>query len=109
MRPDIECLLSKAMNAGEVRAVLTAACAEYGQVVRTGVICSADEQPPRHVTGIVVTAGKVARVVARELGAANIGKRLVVFRYTAPEHFQTGATPQEIAPADDGEAGQLTA
>lgn len=88
MRPDIASRLSKAMNAGEVRAVLLAACGEYGQVVRTGVVCSADEPPPRRITGIVVMAGQVARLVAKELGVANLGKRLVVFRYAAPAGFQ---------------------
>ena len=88
MRNEIETLLSKATSAGEVRAVLQAACAARGPVVRTGVMYSTQERPPRQMTCIVEMEEEVAAAIAADLGAANLGNHLVVFKYDAPDGFE---------------------
>lgn len=87
MRAEIENLLRAATSAGEVRSVLQALCAAHGPVVRTGVMVSKQDQPSRQLTCIVEMEDAVAGVIAGDLGAANLGNRLVVFKYEPPEGF----------------------
>lgn len=91
MRVEIETLLRKATSAGEVRAVLQAVCAARGPVVRTGVMYSTQETPPRQMTCIVEMEEEVAGMIAADLGAASLGNHLVVFKYDAPENFEVHA------------------
>ena len=91
MLTEIENLLSRATSAGEVRAVLQAVCAAHGPVVRTGVMYSTQERPPRQMTCIVEMEDEVAGTIAADLGAASLGNRLVVFKYDAPEDFEIQA------------------
>lgn len=88
MQAQVEHLLRKASNPGEVRAVLQALCAAHGEVVRTDVMYSTQEQPPRHMTCIVEMKARLDAAIAEELGAANLGSHLLVFKYDAPENFQ---------------------
>jgi hypothetical protein len=89
MIEEIERQLHEAVNADEVRRVLLAACAEHGKVTGTGVTYTNATHSPRQVTCFVEMEDKVAGTVAENLGTLNLGTRLVVFRYEAPETFQT--------------------
>lgn len=91
MQAEIETLLSKATSAREVREVLQAVCAARGPVVRTGVMYSTQETPPRQMTCIVEMENEVAGMIAADLGAASLGNHLVVFKYDAPDGFQVHA------------------
>jgi len=91
MRSEIETLLLKATSAGEVRSVLQSVCAAHGPVVRTGVMYSTQDKPPRQMTCIVEMQEEVAGSIAADLGAASLGNRLVVFKYEAPENFEIQA------------------
>lgn len=87
MPPEIEELLSAARDPCEVKIVIRNLCAAYGEVVGTGVVCSAREHDAAEITAFVEMKERIAIKVAQHLGTGNVGTRLVVFRYPAPAGF----------------------
>jgi hypothetical protein len=92
MRSNIENLLRLATRVSTAEAVLAAACAGYGRVVRTRVMLAGHERP-RRITAIVEMEEKLAVTIALDQGAENLGTRLVVFQYEAPAGFQADDEP----------------
>lgn len=86
-RSNIENLLRLATSVSTTEAVLAAACAGYGRVVRTRVMLAQHERP-RRITAIVEMEEKLAVSIVPDQGAENLGTRLIVFRYEAPAGFQ---------------------
>lgn len=88
MQPRIENVLRLAMTIISVESVLRDICAIYGEVVGTRVMFTRQELVPRQITAIVEMKETVALDIAFAHGAQNLGTRLVVFRYDAPDGFQ---------------------
>lgn len=88
MQPRIENVLRLAMTIISVESILRDICAIYGEVVGTRVMFTRQELVPRQITAIVEMKQTVALDIAFAHGAQNLGTRLVVFRYDAPDGFQ---------------------
>ena len=88
MQPRIENVLRLAMTISSVESVLREICALYGEVVSTRVMFTRQELLPRQITAIVEMEETVALYIAFAHAAQNLGTRLVVFRYDAPDGFQ---------------------
>lgn len=98
-RSKIENLLRLATSVSTTEAILAAACAGYGRVVRTRVLLAHHERP-RRITAIVEMEEDAAVSVALDPGAENPGTRLVVFRYEAPAGFQAEEAHARVAAND---------
>lgn len=88
MQPEIQMMLSMANDVDQVGTVLNSACAAFGTVVKTRVLYTRQQEPPRTIMGVVQLEEQVADKAAKVLGADCFGERLVVFRYEAPEDFE---------------------
>lgn len=87
MQPEIQLMLNMANDVAQVGTVLESACAAFGTVVKTRVLYTRQQEPPRTIMGVVQLEEQVAEKAARVLGADSVGERIVVFRYEAPEDF----------------------